>query len=1280
MKHRVRTHSSFVSAARVEGTAAFARVEFLEDRRLMSVALAAEDALAQAFRAPVSARAEATAKPSIRSTTPAAGATNVDPVGDIIAYVNLPNEAGVTADPTIIAANVRLYRAGDYTKTPIPVNVNTTGAGDAIVLTPKSPLLDITEYQFEVLGGLTDQTGATFTSFSMRFTTGVADTGGPSLNVEFEQVTLPTAGGKRFTGITMGPDGKIYAGTMDGEIVRFDVLPDGTLGAPTVISTIIANNGGLPRIVTGLRFGPSSTSASNMELWVTHGEGLEINASDFTGKLSRLSGPNLELYQDFVTDLPRSVRDHLTQQMDFGPDKALYISQGSNSSMGEPDNAWGQRAEVLLSASVLRVNLLTISKSGQPLSVRTDGANGTTPYDPFAPGAAVTLYATGLRNAFDLLWHSNGHLYAPTNGSAPGGNTPAGPGVPALTNVGQNQPDPLFDIKKGKYYGHPNPLREEYVLNGGNPTGGVDPLEVIAYKVGTKPDANWDKPVYNFGDNRSPNGTIEYRSNNFFGALKGAMIVTEYSGGNDLVVIKPNADGSIEPAKVYRGMPGTTGLVDPLDLVENRANGNLYVVEYGANRITLLRAKNVAPQAPRNIGRAVFNDPVDGTSGSPVRTLTLKNPHAVPITITTLELIGDNEDSFTLVDVPTTPFTLQPDEKFTVKVQFDPAADAPLGVETAVLRFNSAEPVTIASLELSLRGLATSGATEPSLQRIFDLFQLADTVGDNDPATAEMILPLASPNDVLDVQALTKAGTGPVRMELMSVFAPAGSPTIRFGYYDAAGSQQTEVLTVNDNQRTVPSAATGGLTFDPGTGVFGLFTSAAGTGTTAFSEDRRNTFEPNAALRRKALFFPLKDAEGVVVPDAMVVAFEDSVGGTAYQDFVAVLRNVRSASAPPPAPEITVTIEGADVTNGATVDFGSVPKDAPSPQKQITIRNDGNVDLQMGAINLPPGFSLAEGLSTTSLAPGASDTITVVMLTAAGATNNAAAGISSSDSDEGTFALQFTGTVVASGSPTPTPTPTPTTPTPTPVPTPTSTLAAEVTGGLPAVVVAGTKSARGTAIVTIANPNFTGFSGKLTIAVAARDTGVSASADDSDAPTVLAVQTKNFKIAPNSGKPVKVKLKIPATLSQGDKQLMVTVTNILDGTTANAAGGAFRVEPPTVDLVGDPATGSAGFLVFGKRAKVPLSIRNNGNVATASTPVTFDLLVSTTPDGANPVYQTTVSGKLKVNANTTKRAMLGVTFPTGSFAAGNYFLVLRPTAALNISNGQTLATLSFGIS
>ena len=96
--------------------------------------------------------------------------------------------------------------------------------------------------------------------------------------------------------------------------------------------------------------------------------------------------------------------------------------------MGAPDNAWGLRTEHLLSAAILRLDLPLMAQRfarGQgALDAKTE-EGGT--YDPYAANAPLTLYATGVRNAFDLLWASNGRLYAPTNGSAAGGSTPGYP-------------------------------------------------------------------------------------------------------------------------------------------------------------------------------------------------------------------------------------------------------------------------------------------------------------------------------------------------------------------------------------------------------------------------------------------------------------------------------------------------------------------------------------------------------------------------------------------------------------------------------------------------------------------------------------------------------------------------------------------------------------------------------------------------------------------------------------------------------------------------------------
>ena len=108
--------------------------------------------------------------------------------------------------------------------------------------------------------------------------------------------------------------------------------------------------------------------------------------------------------------------------------------------------------------------------------------------------------------------------------------------------ISKTQEDYLYRVQKGGYYGNPNPVRCEWVLNGGNPTAGSgnDPGENPAYPDGTKPDRNWRGWAYNFQNNQSPNGAIEYKGDNFGGKLKGKLLVVRYSNGDDIVVLHPN--------------------------------------------------------------------------------------------------------------------------------------------------------------------------------------------------------------------------------------------------------------------------------------------------------------------------------------------------------------------------------------------------------------------------------------------------------------------------------------------------------------------------------------------------------------------------------------------------------------------------------------------------------------------------------------------------------------------------------------------------------------------
>lgn len=548
-------------------------------------------------------------QPSVRVTNPQDAETLVPTTASITADVNLPN-SGVDVN-TLTASTVRLIDAG--TNVAVPATLNTSGGGDVIVLKPNTPLNANTRYIFEVTAGVKDTSGVPFLPLRSTFVTGSST--GSSSNVAFEQVALPTVPAMPYTAVEMGPDGKLYAGTLTGEILRFGILSDGTLTQPQTITSVQTANGG-PRTIIGLKFDPTSTP-DNLTLWISNNYFWDgsSNAPDWSGKITRLSGPNLENVQDYVVGLPRSIRDHETNSITFRPGdpNALYVLQASNTAMGAPDAAWGNRPERVLNAALLRVDLSKITNP--PLDVKT--AEGGL-YNPSAAGAPVTIYASGMRNAYDMVWHTNGQLYVPTNGSAAGGNTPGtpatlpaacqtreggpytGPAVPALSGV-SGQHDYLFRVVPGGYYGHPNPQRCEWVLNGGNPTAGVDTAEVVAstsgagYAVGVQPDRNYRGFSYDFGEHASANGVIEEYTTAQNSTLKNKLLVVRYSAGKDIIVLTPGGPNQ----DIVSADTLITGLTNfnpsPLDLTENRSTGHLYVAQLdertGSGKITLVRPK-----------------------------------------------------------------------------------------------------------------------------------------------------------------------------------------------------------------------------------------------------------------------------------------------------------------------------------------------------------------------------------------------------------------------------------------------------------------------------------------------------------------------------------------------------------------------------------------------------------------------------------------------------------------------------------------------------------------
>ena len=500
---------------------------------------------------------------------------NILPETPIAAYLKLPN--GKLDPSTVTPKNIRLMRTMDGTV--IPATVELSGSGYRIALHPTVPLQGNTNYTFCLTEGVRDLRGATMEPWAIAFTTKPTSEADPL--IKFDPARLDSTQGHGYTALRIGPDHQLYAATDDGKIFRYPILPDGTLDSPTLLDGLVKAWG--PRIIIGFCFEPRST-ADNMAIWITHNEPVFVNTAPLGGAISRMSGPSLDTVQNAVINLPRAYTDHMTNQPAFGPDGALYLPQGCNSAFGDADPTWGNRAERLFSATILRLDVTQLS--GGPIDAAALEHNPD--YNPYNYNGALSIYATGIRNAYSLIWHSNGHLYVPTNGSSPGGNTPAGGGAPALTHINFSEDDFLFDVHRGKYYGHPNPVQHHYVLHGGNPLDEHAPQRITLYPKGVQPDPDFEPAAYNFGKHVSANGVIEYRGDFFQGHLDHRILVCRYNVGSDIIALTVDADGKVVGAGA--SVPGLRSLACPLDLVEDRDTGNVYVSEYGAKRIMLGRA------------------------------------------------------------------------------------------------------------------------------------------------------------------------------------------------------------------------------------------------------------------------------------------------------------------------------------------------------------------------------------------------------------------------------------------------------------------------------------------------------------------------------------------------------------------------------------------------------------------------------------------------------------------------------------------------------------------
>jgi glucose/arabinose dehydrogenase len=982
-------------------------------------------------------------RPEILGSTPASGATNVARDAGIVLQVRSYGD-GVGIDGATLTGATRLVKISDSSV--INGFANTSGGGDTFVFTPNQILQANTQYRLEVSSSAADTAGNQFLPFSTTFTTGT--TTNQNFDIAWDKsLAASWAQDKRFSHINIGPDGRAYVSDLDGNIYRASINPDGTLATPTIIDTIRDNNGNVDRFIAGFAFDPRSTP-SNVILWVNHTEYNQDNTStgtNFTSKLSRLTGSNLQTYDDAITNLPRSAKDHIPGVPAFGPDGNLYFSIGSNSSEGSSDSTWANRPESMLTAAILKLDISDIetqmSNTGA-LNARTIDVGGS--YDPFASNVPLTLYATGIRNAYQIYWDSNGKLYATGNRSGTGGNTPGTPAdlatnpvrnrridfatngawtqaVPALNGINNaaNTPDPLFVVQQGKYYGHPNPSRAEYIAYGGNPTGGVDPNEVPQYPVGTQPDRNYVPQSLNFEVSTSPNSTIRYQNTDFFGGqLSGKLIVGRFSSGKDLVAVDLNGSGN--PTGFQSITPRSFNFDGPLSVVETPGNGNLYVVDMEREssdpaqqykgQIFLLKPMEPSGLRAASVGSSpipastassysVSRRSVEFTApqGTQSKTLSVvvnnRGTSDLSLAGSAISITGSNAGDFRIIGATR---TIAPGRTGRINVAFTAPSNAALdAIRTATLVIR---PVgASSSTNVSLRGLPTKGlraANEPSLQRLFELFNIRVRSGDSDPTTS--VLEPGVGTDEQAISGFVKAGSGPVSVQVLANMTEGtNGVSSSLAFYNLGTPTRTSDLfrVPQADEQTANPDVSGSTRFDPGSSAFGLaamfsrFTNLDDTSRVIYSEPALNTWEPNADIRRKMRVFPLKDSAGNTVANSYVVAVEEfTLNPGDFNDAVYILRNVRPVQNGP-----VITAGSADASVDAPVDptrlvFNQVQNRDNNFAGQrvqdtnvLRIQNTGNAPMQVTSISIPSNqpFRLTRTFSPFTLNPGSTRDIRV---------------------------------------------------------------------------------------------------------------------------------------------------------------------------------------------------------------------------------------------------------------------------------------------------------------
>ena len=495
----------------------------------------------------------------------------------------------------------------------------------------------------------------------------------PSAQINFTSSQLSGFTFDKPSVIQFGPDGRLYVAESMGRIYALDVVRNGPndyvlVGGEGI--DLIKNipnhddDGSLntyykSRLLTGMIV---AGTASNPIIYASSSDerfgGGNFSTGDRdldtnSGILSKLTwnGTSWEKV-DLVRGFPRSEENHATNGLAIKGD-TLFMTIGSNTNAGGPAAYFAGLCEFSYSSAMVYMLLSTLDAMPTQIDgmgfdykyqlptlddpTRTNisaTAGYTDPNDPWGGndglnmaklevGGPVQIYASGLRNAYDIVITELGHMFTIDNGANFGyGGFPENEGPPsggnsaATNNYVSGEPgtvnnkNGLYNITgPGFYAGHPNPTRANpagaglYTHDGTTgiwrtSTTGPNPLPAdwppvpVSMKNPVEGDFLLPGPasgallVYD----QSTNGMTEYTATNFGGALKGDLLAVGYHNTGKLYRADLDGTGQALIGGVNLMMDGFAN--KPLGITSQGDNddfpGTVWVCAYGDNKVYIL--------------------------------------------------------------------------------------------------------------------------------------------------------------------------------------------------------------------------------------------------------------------------------------------------------------------------------------------------------------------------------------------------------------------------------------------------------------------------------------------------------------------------------------------------------------------------------------------------------------------------------------------------------------------------------------------------------------------